>query len=142
MRTLFILLILVAGIAITGNAQKIEFSKVPAAVKETFVKHYPGVAAKWEKENGGYEASFTQNKKEVSVLFTINGTIVETETEIKEIDVPMIMLSYLDKNYKGKKIKGFAKITGADGIVTYEAAISGKDLIFDTAGSFLKEVKE
>lgn len=44
--------------------------------------------------------------------------------------------------YKGKTIKEGAKITTADGTVNYEAEVDGKDVIFDTNGKFLKEVKD
>jgi len=48
----------------------------------------------------------------------------------------------LPKNIRAKKIKEAAKITDAKGVVTYEAEVTGKDLIFDASGKFLKEIKD
>ncbi len=39
-------------------------------------------------------------------------------------------------------MKEAAKITDAHGVVTYEAEVKGMDLLFDSAGKFLKEVKD
>jgi hypothetical protein len=52
------------------------------------------------------------------------------------------VINYLQANYANKKIKESAKITSAAGIITYEAEVEDKDLIFDGNGKFLKEVKK
>jgi hypothetical protein len=52
------------------------------------------------------------------------------------------MLSYIKTNYKDKKIRESAKITNSTGVVTYEAEVDDKDVIFDSNGKFLKEVKD
>ncbi|MEO5563132.1 MAG: hypothetical protein ABIR18_06850, partial [Chitinophagaceae bacterium] len=56
------------------NAQKIDAFKVPVAVKESFIKQFPGSTAKWEKENGQYEAGFKHQEHEMSAVFDPNGT--------------------------------------------------------------------
>jgi hypothetical protein len=139
------LLMLVVGITVmifSVSAQKIDASKVPAAVKESFAKQFPGAAAKWEKETGNYEAGFKQNGNSMSALFEATGTMTESEIDIKVADLPVSVLTYVKKHYKGKTIKEGAKITKADGTVNYEAEVAGKDVIFDAAGKFLKEVKD
>ena len=133
---------LVAAIGFSACAQKIDASKVPAAVKTAFAKQYPGVSVKWEKENGKFEAGFKQNGNIMSALFEANGTMTESEMDIKVADLPAAVLSYVKGHYKGKSIKEGAKITKADGTVNYEAEVDGKDVIFDAAGNFLKEVKD
>ena len=44
--------------------------------------------------------------------------------------------------YEGITVKELTKITKSNGEINYEAAVKGKDLIFDAAGKFLKEVKD
>jgi Putative beta-lactamase-inhibitor-like, PepSY-like len=124
------------------NAQKMDASKVPAAVKAGFSKQYPGVTAKWEKEIGKYEANFKQNGNTMSALFEANGTMIESEMDIAVSALPAAVLAYVKVHYKGKSIKEGAKITKADGTVNYEAEVNGKDVIFDAGGKFLKEAKD
>lgn len=132
---------LAAAIAFSASAQKIDASKVPGAVKDAFTKYYPGVTAKWEKEAGKYEAAFKQNGNIMSALFKANGSMTESEMDIKVADLPANVLAYVKEHYKGKHIKEGAKITHADGIVNYEAEVNGKDVMFDVNGKFLKELK-
>jgi hypothetical protein len=126
-----------------GFSQKISESEVPAAVKGALKKQYPNATnIKWDKENNDYEASFDSNKTDTSILFDGTGKIVETEVEIEMSQLPKGVAEYVKTHYKGSTIKEAAMITDANGTVTYEAAIKGMDLIFDTAGKFLKEVKD
>jgi len=123
-------------------AQKINTSKLPAAVTASFAKHYPGVTAKWEKEEGKFEANFKLNGKEASAVFDASGVMEESEIEINNSELPAAAAEYIKAHYKGITVKELAKITKTNGEVNYEAEIKGKDLIFDAAGKFLKEVKE
>jgi hypothetical protein len=142
MKKLIMMPALFAAIAFSACGQKLDASKVPAAVKAAFTKQYPGTTAKWEKEDGKYEASFKQAGNDVSAMFEPNGTFTESETEMKAADLPASIISYVKEHYKGKAIKSGAKITKVDGTVNYEAALGGKDVIFDANGKFLKEVKD
>ena len=142
MKKLIMMLTLVASIAFSACGQKLDASKVPAAVKAAFTKQYPGTDAKWEKEAGKYEVNFKQNGNTMSALYEANGTLTETEMDIKVADLPATVLAYVKEHYKGKTIKEGAKITKADGSVNYEAEVAGKDVIFDATGKFLREAKD
>lgn len=125
------------------NAQKVQQKDLPAVVQKGFQKQFPAVKdAKWEKENGNYEAGFKENGTETSVVIDPSGNILETETEMKSNSLSAPVKAYITKNYPNQKIKEAAKITDAKGIVTYEAEVNGKDLIFDNKGKFLKENKD
>jgi len=130
-----------AVILLVGNyasAQKLKDSDVPGVVKTAFDKQYPGTKAKWEKEDGNFEAGFKKDGKVVSVVYSGTGALLETEVAIKESELPSASMEYIKSNYKGKKIKETAKITKADGTVNYEAEIGGKDVVFDSNGKFIK----
>ena len=133
---------LVAAIGFTACGQKIDASKVPAAVKANFAKKYPGASVKWEKEDDKFEAGFKQNGNTMSALFEANGTMTESEKAVKVSQLPVAVLNYIKVHYKGKNIKEAAQITRADGTVNYEAEVNGKDVIFDAGGNFLKETKD
>lgn len=125
-----------------ADAQKLKEADVPAVVKATFEKQYPGAKAEWEKEGTNYEAEFDFKKEEMSVVIDATGTIIETEVEIEVSALPKAATDYIATHYKGIKIKEAAKITDAKGVVTYEGEIKGMDLLFDSTGTFIKEVKE
>ena len=122
--------------------QKINDGDVPTAVKAAFTKAYPGLKAKWEKEQGNFEAGFKKDGKTMSATFESTGLFVESETVIKESELPADVLSYVKSNYNNKKIKESAKITNASGVVTYEAEVDDTSLIFDGNGKFIKSVKD
>jgi hypothetical protein len=139
-KILLIALVLTATLS-NSHAQKIKDSDVPQVVKNAFTKSYPGLSAKWEKEKGNYEAGFKKDGKTMSATFEPNGNFLESETDIKVSELPLAALNYIKTSYKDKKIKESAKITSAGGVVTFEAEIDDKDVIFDNSGKFLKEVK-
>lgn len=131
---------LISGCALAQSKQDKE---IPASVKSAFQKAHPEAkAVKWEKEGEHFEAEFKQGKLEQSVVLDAQGNILETETEIAVSELPKKASDYVAEHYKGQSIKEAAKMTDAKGVVTYEAEIKGKDLIFDAAGTFLKETKE
>jgi hypothetical protein len=136
---------LVAAAAMISSlawAQKINEKEVPIAVKNALHQKYPDAKeVKWEKENQYIEAEFDVKKVDVSVLFDDQGNIIETEQEIEINELPKGVVDYVKSHYK-QNIKEAAKITDAKGTVTYEAEIKGMDLIFDSNGKFLKEIKE
>lgn len=131
-----------ATIGFAACAQKLDASKVPVAVKAAFAKQYPGAIAKWEKEAGNYEVNFKQNGSTMSALYDANGTMKESEMDIKVADLPATVQAYIKEHYKGKTVKEAAIITKADGSVNYEAEINGKDVIFNSNGKFIKETKD
>lgn len=138
-----ILFLAIGLIAITANAQKMKESEVPATVKAAFAKKYPAIkAAKWEMENGKYEAEFYLNKVETSVLIDVNENITETESEIALSELPKSVSDYFKKNLLDKKINEASKITDAEGKVTFEAEIDDADYIFDASGAFVKKMVE
>lgn len=142
MKSIVILLAAMFG-ATFANAQKISDKEVPTAVKSALQKSYPNAKEiKWEKEKAHYEAGFEADETEYSLLIDASGKVIETEIEIKLNDLPAKAKDYVSKNYAGYKIKEAAKITDSKGVVTYEAEVKGTDLIFDSTGNFIKEVKD
>ena len=138
------MIIAAVGLLLSGavKAQKIDESKVPAGAKNGFAKAFPGVKAKWEKEDGDFEAGFTKDGKKMSAVFAADGTWKETETAMVASALPQSIQQYVKKNYPDEKLKEGAEIKKADGTILYEAEIKGKDLIFDAKGTFIKSSKD
>lgn len=72
-----------AAISLVSTAQKLPESKVPDAVKKSFAKNHPGITAKWENEDGQFEAGYKQNGKSISILYNPDGVMTESEVAIK-----------------------------------------------------------
>ena len=122
----------------SANAQKLDASKVPAAVKESFGKQYPTAKPSWKKEGSNYEAEFKNNGTEMSAVYDASGKMMESETDIKISELPPTVMPYVNEHYKGKKITEASKITMSNGTIEYEAEVEGKDLMFDANGKFIK----
>lgn len=137
-------LMLIVVIALTGTAcfaQK-EKAGIPEKVTTAFQKEFPGITPKWEKEKAQYEANFKKNNVEMSAVFDADGTLAETETIIATNELPSAALDYVKTHYKGATIKEAAKIADRKGVITYEAEVKGKDLMFDAEGKFFKAAKD
>lgn len=143
MKKILPLVVLTLSVSFSVDAQKLAASEVPAAAKTAFEKQYPSTPVKWEKEDGKFEAGFIFKKHSMSVLYSADGTITETEIDIdiEAAEIPGEMLKYLKNNYAGMQINETARITKADGSINYEAEVDGKDLIFDVRGKFIKSLK-
>lgn len=127
-----------------SNAQKSNDTNVPEAVKTAFGKKYPDVKkVSWEAEGKTYEAEFTMYKVEYSAVFDGSGVFQEEETEIKVSELPTSVVDFCSKTYADHKISEAAKITNANGTISYEAEMSkGKihfDVIFDANGNFVSK---
>lgn len=154
MRAIIIVAVFIAGTS-AACAQHMKEAQVPEAVKNAFKAKFPDVTdADWEKEGNDYEVEFEAKRVnmdhgksvketcERSALFSANGTWLQTEEEIKVDQLPAAVSEYITKNLAGKKIKEAAKITDAEGKITYEAEVAKTDYIFDAKGNFLKKEEE
>ena len=115
--------------------------KTPAAVQAAFTKTFPGITAKWDTEDGNYEANFKKDGKTMSATFDSKGGWLETETDIAISELPAAVSTYIKANYSGMKIKEAAMLKTPGGDM-YEAEVNGKDLMFDMNGNFMKEAED
>ena len=141
MKTIFISLAL-ALCCIVACSKSEEKVNVPEVVKAKFTSMYPNTSAKWEMEDGKYEATFKQEKMEASVTMSPDGNIVETEIEIDPSLLPQPAKDYVANQLSGKKISSAEKITDANGLISYEAEVDHADYLFDTIGQFTGKEEE
>ena len=143
MKKVMILAFLAFGVC-PAIAQKIKESEVPQVVKTAFMKAYPSAkGVKWDKEAEGFEASFEQNKNDMSVVLDKMGIVKEVETGIAKDKLPKAILEILKKDFADHDIEETAMIV-ANNVTTYEVEVEkGKkswDLIFDSTGKLLKKI--
>jgi len=143
MRPAFIFII-VTLVACQANAQKVKNSEVPENIKNELFKKYTVKKATWSKEPDGYEASFKENEKEVSIVFSSTAEVLEVEREIKKSELPKTTLDILQRDFPDYKIEEVARIE-SKGVVTYEVEVEkgevSFDLIFD-ATSLIKKIEK
>lgn len=133
---------LLAACLLTAQSfgQKIRSTEVPAPAREALTKMYPtATGVTWEKEKGNFEANWGgKSKEDHSVVFTAQGGFVEKVEAIAISSLPTAVATYVKSHYPGATIKEAGKATDAQGKISYEAEVKGKDLIFDEKGNFLK----
>ena len=118
--------------------------KVPDAVTKAFNTKFPGAASvKWGKENAKeYEAEFKLNGRSASANFLVDGSLVETEMEIANTELPAAVVSAVQTKYPGAVLIKSYKLETAKGVITYEAEIKNgtkkKELIMHADGSIVK----
>ena len=142
MKKLLVLLVcIVFVIGVSAMNQKDE--KIPAAAKTGFATKFPTAQkVKWSVEKPGeFEAEYTMNGVESSVLFDAKGNLLESETEIKEADLPQSVKAAIAKDFTGYKMDEIEKAVDANGATTFEMeAAKGKDKLeisFDSNGKLL-----
>lgn len=132
---LFIALCL--GLTVPLYAQKLPAKIVPKAVRDSFLANFPKTAkAQWELEKDQYEVSF-EDTTEQSATFDLAGRLLEVETEIAIAELPEAALVYLKLHYPDVDIDEAARIVNASRVVTYEAEVKRKDILFDAQGNLI-----
>jgi len=120
-----------------SNAQKVN-----PKVREAFHQKFPAVSTvHWGKENAHeYEAEFHMNGRTVSANFNLNGTWMETETDINKKSLPVAVVEYLNKHYSNKKLGEIAR-TESPKQTVYEVAVEKGEqnitLIFSIDGKLI-----
>ncbi|MDP4130329.1 MAG: PepSY-like domain-containing protein [Bacteroidota bacterium] len=126
--------------ALAIHAQDLKSKDVPAVVKSALQKKYPEAKrVSWEKEKGNYEGNWGgKSGEDHSVQFTPSGEFLEMVNAIPVSELPKPVSVYVREHYKGAKITEAGRVTDAQGKISYEAEVHGKDIIFDENGNFVK----
>ena len=143
MKKIIVLLSACLLCSLMGYSQKITPDKVPAPVKQAFGKKFPTATdVKYEMEKKDYEINFKDKGVEMSANFDAAGKWLETETKIKQSDLPKEVSASEAKNFTGFKISEVAKVETPDKGLIYEIEIKkGKErneIQFSPKGDILK----
>jgi hypothetical protein len=104
--------------------------EAPAPVKEAFTKMFPAATdVKYEMERENFEVNFKDKGVEMSANFDKGGKWLETETGIKESELPKEVSASIAKNFSGYMVSEVAKVEMPDKGVCYEM-----DLMKDKEG--------
>lgn len=111
-------------------------------IQDAFKKLHPtATVTEWKDESPTWEAKYEDGDAKGAVSFDANGIVTEIELVIAEdlLPNPSSVQEYIKANYPDEKMQRCEKITTADGRVTYEIQIKGKELVFDADGKFIEE---
>ena len=140
MKRMILLMLVISGFY--GYAQNVDTKDVPSIVRNKFAAAYSSVTdAKWGLTNiNNYEAEFTINGIDTSVLYDNKGNILETYVVVKPSELPNPVTDFLAKNYAWKKIREAEKVTDGRGKVNFRVGVGVKEveLVFDYQGNFIR----
>lgn len=135
---------LVGGVA-SSNAQDIDKSKVPAAVKNAFMKAFPKATdIDWEMKSGNYEADFDLAKVDHKVTYTSVGKVVSQEKDIPHNQLPASIAKSIKAKYPKGRIEDVDWIN-TGGKITYKVDIEGTpdvNVWYNADGKFIKELAD
>ena len=127
------------------QAQKsvdVKSADVPAAIQNSFQKHYPGATgADWEMKDGNYKVEFRDAGNKHKAWFDNTGMRMSHATEIKIADVPAAVSEAVAKNHPGSKIDDAYRIE-KDGKTHYKLELDGnpdKKVVYSADGELIRE---
>ncbi|GAB4251002.1 MAG: hypothetical protein Kow0079_04650 [Vicingaceae bacterium] len=119
---------------------------IPENVLKTFNQNYPEAKnVEWEMEGNNYEAVYTENNLEKSIVYNKEGVIILTETQINITDLSENIKNYINENYPASEIEKAEKEDSNEGVFYEVEIINDNDeveLVFDSNGNFLKVEKD
>lgn len=147
MKKLFIIPCLSVALLGQSCAQSHSTASVPENVQQAFQSKFPQAKkVQWEMENETeWEAEFVMNHQEYSANFSVQGTWLETEWEIKEDEVPSEVLAALTREFGSYEIEEAERVESPEG-KGYELEIEANgeefEVVIDQAGNLTKKVTE
>jgi hypothetical protein len=144
MKKIIVLLLVFMLFAFLGYTQTITADKVPAPVKESFMKKFPAATSvAYETDKNDYKVTFKDKAVGMSANFNSKGEWLETKTIMIESDLPKEVLTSVATNFVGYVITDITKIDGPDNVVNYEMHLKkgtvAEKVKFSPKGEILKK---
>ena len=117
-------------------------NNVPAAVRTAFATQFNGAAPTptWNRRHGNrWEASFRQPTGKAAVTtYAADGTWLQTAEVVPVKEIPTNARTYLLTEYASKSPRRAARVTHADGTLTWQAYAGRQRIVFDRTGHVLR----
>lgn len=133
MKKKIMMLLCAAFLCITAYAQKISADKVPSPVMNAFKAKFPNAAnPKWEMEDEkDYEVNFKMSNVAHSAVFNAKGVWLQTESELKVVELPASVTQAIAKQFPGFKVEKGEKFEDVAHGSCYEVEIEKGEETFD-----------
>ena len=111
MKKLIILTCLFAALSVAASAPPEVTEKVLKAFNETFMKATDVV---WHETQNLYEASFKQSEIISRAIYDAEGNLLRTTRYYSQENLPINILTKLQKRYAGKSVYGVTELSAED----------------------------
>ncbi len=128
-----------------SQAQSTQPSEVPSVVLTAFQEKFPQASdIAWDKESDTeWEAEFKMDNKEMSANFSPEGKWLQTETDIKEKELPEAVKNTIKSQFIGYEIEESAQVAMPEQNEAYEVELEkGKatlEVVIDSSGKVLRQ---
>ena len=145
MKNVFMTAILLGSVSL-ATAQTSANSGVPAPVSQAFSKACPKATdIEWEQHAFSYEVEFEIDRLDYEVSYAADGSVVASEQELRESELPAGIQNQLKQNYSGFRFDEAKKYI-KDGKTRYMVEVEntfGKEheLFFDDQNALLNAPK-
>ena len=116
MKKLIILTCLFATLSVAASNPPEVSEKVLKAFNQTFMKATDVV---WHETQNLYEASFKQSEIISSAIYDAQGNVLRTTRYYSQENLPIHILTKIQKRYTGKSIYGVTELSTGDGVSYY-----------------------
>lgn len=123
MKKLIILTCLFATLSVAASNPPEVTEKVLKAFNETFMKATDVV---WHETQNYYEASFKQSEVISRAIYDANGNLLRTTRYYSQENLPINILTKLQKRYAGKSVYGVTELSTEDA-VTYHITLQDEN---------------
>lgn len=131
----------------TMSAQDLKTSDVPSNLTNNFQKSYANTTeVEWEMDDDNYKVEFDVNKMEHEIWYSKDGTVVKTESEISESELPSAIKSVIKNKYADYKVDSI-EMTESNGEKNYEVELEKGwtkevKVVFDATGKVMSSVED
>lgn len=131
----------------TMSAQDLKTSDVPSNLTNNFQKSYANATGvEWEMDGDNYKVEFDVNKMEHEIWYSKDGTVVKTESEISESELPSAIKSVIKNKYADYKVDSI-EMTESNGEKNYEVELEKGwtkevKVVFDSTGKVMSSVED
>jgi hypothetical protein len=129
MKTLISSIMMVIFLSSAGIAQKVMSDKVPADVKQAFMKEFPKAAEPvWRMVTGNYQVMFTVNGIKHAAKFDKTGQWIDKEERINLAELPKEVTASMAKNFPEFKAYEAEKVETPSKGMLYNVGMEKKKL--------------
>jgi hypothetical protein len=100
-----------------------------ASIKQAFTKEFAQIKdVAWTtlSKDGVYEAKFTFNNEELQAFFTEDGEFLGTTRQIQKSQLPILVVTELEKQYTDARVATIFEYSKKDGIAYYITLATNK----------------
>lgn len=130
----FILLFL----SVSLHAERVSPKSLPLVVFEEFSLLYPDAKQQiWHLDDDNFVVQFRNHKSRTIAIFSKDGELVFTETQIRVSALPNKATAFLRKEMGDQKVYDASIMEDEEGLIRFEAEIETGEVVFTGEGEFI-----